>query len=156
MEEKQEIDQKYIEKLEEHIKSTKEIMKYSLERFDILIISLSSGGLIFSINIVKDLLKGNSSVLNDMFLRAAWIFFLFSLISNLISQVTGYYCSKNEICVSEDLIRAEKKKKSKYNKDKLSRMSSLLNKCTMYLNGFSLLTLILGLISLVILSFRHL
>ena len=50
------IDTNYIEKLEKHIESTKSNIKYSIDRFDILIIAICSGGLVFSLNFVKNIL----------------------------------------------------------------------------------------------------
>lgn len=50
-------ENRYIEKLEAHIKSCKEASDYSIGRFDILIITLASGALGFSMSFIKDIVE---------------------------------------------------------------------------------------------------
>ena len=68
---------------------------YSVEKFDTLIVSLSSGGLVFSIGFVKDVIK-NFNCIDLFWLKVCWICFSVALIGNLTSQVTGYFSNKHE------------------------------------------------------------
>ena len=148
MEPNKEINQKYIENLENHIISTKESVKYSLERFDILIISLATSALILSIGFVKDIVV-NFECLNLTLLKISWLLFLVALITNLFSQVTGYFANNLEIKISKNLIKEEKGKPMKGNQVKLECKKVLIDNSTKILNGLSLLSLITGIIILV-------
>ena len=48
------IDENYIAELKEYKKTAETRLKYSIERFDILIISLSSGGLVLGMNLFSN------------------------------------------------------------------------------------------------------
>ena len=86
----------YIKKLEKHIDSTRENKKYSIDRFDILIISLSSGALGLSISYLKDILKDLHCV-NLTSLKMSWILFALAIICNLLSQRTAFVANEKEI-----------------------------------------------------------
>lgn len=139
----------FIEKLKAHISKEEANIKYSVDRFDILIISISSGGLIFSMGFVKDILSVYC-VTNFFLLKLSWIFFGTSIMSNLISQVTGFYANKLEIRISNNLIRKENKKPMKGNQSKSEKYRKLLDNLTQILNGCSLLLTISAIILLII------
>lgn len=140
---------RYIEKLETHIESTKEIVKYSLERFDILIISLSGGGLVLSISLVKDVIK-NFDKIDHALLKLTWIFFGVSLVLNLFSQITAYYANKEEIKISKNLIRKKRKRPIRQNLTKLECIKSTLNFFTVTLNALCILSFVVAIILLII------
>jgi len=135
---------RYLEKLEKHKDDVSSAAKYSSDRFDILIISLSSTSLILSVGFVETLIGSTSG--NILFLKLAWIAFSFSIISNLISQVTGYLTNIYEIKISTNLIRKERDIEMKGKQTRLYSISSILNDTTISLNILSLGTLILGII----------
>lgn len=138
---------RYLEKLEKHKEDAKSAMKYSSDRFDILIISLSSTSLILSISFIDRII--NNASLDVLCLKLSWIAFAFSIISNLLSQVTGYITNNHEVEISTNLIRMERDKKMKGNLDKLCEMANILNDTTISLNILSLIALILGIISII-------
>jgi len=140
---------RYVEKLESHIKASKEIAKYSLERFDILIISLSGGGLVLSISLVKDVIK-NFEKVDHTLLKLTWIAFGSSLVLNLFSQITAYYANNKEIKISKNLIRKERGKELKGNQENLECHKSILNCSTVTLNAFSVLAFVTAIILLII------
>ena len=140
---------RYIENLEAHIASTKEIAKYSLERFDILIISLSGGGLVVSISLVKDVIK-NFEKIDHTLLKLTWIFFSVSLVVNLFSQITAYYANKEEIKISKSLIREKREKPIKHNLKKIGRIKYCLNSATVILNTVCVLSFVTAIILLII------
>ncbi|MBE0650643.1 MAG: hypothetical protein IH595_07355 [Bacteroidales bacterium] len=143
------IDKRYIKNLEQHIEGTKANIKYSLDRFDILIISLSSGGLIFSMGFVKDFLPKDIE-LNFLLLKISWILFGASVMLNLLSQVTGYYANKMEIIVSRNLIRQERKREMIGNQQHLESKKKVFNSLTNVFNGLCLFFLIGGIVILII------
>ncbi len=147
--EKKKQDERYIQKLEAHIEKTNANLKYSIDRFDILIISISSGGLVFSMGYVKDILSKN--IQNDFtLLKISWIFFGTSIILNLLSQVTSYYANKYEISISRNLIRQERDKPMTGNQPKFECRKRLFDFLTNLFNLISLLLLISAIIILIV------
>ena len=142
-------DKKFIDKLESHIEKANSNLKYSIDRFDILIISISSGGLVLSMGFVKDLLSDKINI-DFTLLKISWILFAFSIVFNLISQVTGYYANKYDIMVTKNIIRKEKEKPIIGNQDKLESQEKHMNNSTMILNATSLISLILGIAIMVV------
>lgn len=146
---KNKIDKNYIERLQTYAETTKKTIDYSLERFDILIITLSSSGLLLSIGFVKDIIKDFSKV-NPILLKTTWLLFALALIMNLVSQVTGYYANKIDLRITEDIISTEKGGKSKINMRRMECRQHIFDSSTMILNGGSLISLIGGIITLII------
>ncbi|MFY9153321.1 MAG: hypothetical protein WAO52_14995 [Prolixibacteraceae bacterium] len=142
-------DKDFVRRLEKYAESTQKAIDYSIERFDILIISLSSSGLLLSIGFVKDII-GNMDNVNPFLLKLTWFLFGLSLIMNLVSQVTGYYANKLDLKVTNDIIRTKKGKESKLDQGKLDRMRMVFNSATMGLNAGSLACLISGVVTLIV------
>jgi len=140
---------RYIKNLELHKENTRSNLKYSLDRFDILIITLSSGGLIFSMGFVRDIITPDIEI-NFLLLKIAWIFFGASIISNLISQVTGYFANKLEIRITRNLIRQERNKPINENHKMVEKNKKSANNLTYLLNATSLALLIGAIILLII------
>jgi len=154
MEPDNEINERYISKLEKHIEIAKESSKYSLDRFDILIISLSTSALVLSIGFVKDVVPHLDKI-NTSLLKTAWLLFVVSLISNLISQVTGFYANSFDIRVTNNLVRKERGRSFKGKQNLFIRYCNILSNITTSLNGVSLFSLIGGIISLLIFFSIH-
>ncbi len=148
MKSKKKVKKRYIANLEKHIEAQRDSVRYSVDRFDILIDSLSTGCLIFSMgfadNIVQDIDTADTSNL-----KTSWLLFAICLIANLISQVTGYYANKLEIRISKNLIRIERGKDVVGNQKRLECWSGALDSTTTFLNAISLLSFIGGIIALV-------
>lgn len=126
-------EENYIEKLKEHIKCCEDAMKYSMDRFDILIISLSSGALGFSMSFIKDIAKANNYSFLGL-LKFSWVLFGLALITNLLSQLTSYFAHKYEMKISKNLIRKEKGKESALNETKYETRKKRFDSLTVILN----------------------
>lgn len=140
---------RYIRNLEDHKQKTNENLKYSLDRFDILIISISSGGLVFSMGFVKDLIPKTPPV-NFLLLKVSWILFGLAIVLNLFSQVTGYYANKFELKITKNIIRIERKNEMIGNQAAYEQKKKIMNFFTNLFNGFSLILLISGIVLFVI------
>lgn len=140
-----ETDKDYLENLKRYILKAEDRVKYSIERFDILIISLSSGGLLLGISLYSNFKSSDKNLINH-----AWMYFSISLILNLLSQVTGYLANKYDIKCTNNIIY-EIEGKEIIGKPKLLE---IIHKCTNiltnWLNIFSFLSLSVGIILLVI------
>jgi hypothetical protein len=139
---------RYIKNLEVHIENALLNSKYALDRFDILIISISSGGLVFSMGFVKDLLP-KDQIIDLLFLKISWILFGLSIIFNLLSQVTSYYANKYEISISRYLIGLERKESQIGNQNNLECKKKIFNSITYFFNWSSLVLLILAILILI-------
>lgn len=144
-----EAEDRFIKNLEAHIERTDLNLKYSIDRFDILIISISSGGLVFSMEFVKDLLTKKPDI-DFLPLKISWVLFSLSIVLNLLSQVTGYYANKYEITITKNIIKQERNKPIKGNQNNLELGHKIFNSLTIIFNGLSLLFLISAIIILVI------
>jgi len=129
-------DKKYIQKLEEHKISAKALVKYSLDRFDVLIISLSSGGLALSVSLYENFKDGDKMCIN-----VAWIFFSSALIINLLSQITGYHANKLDIKCTSMVIEEVKGRVELDSHKKIDSKKEIFNKLTSLFNGLSFLSL---------------
>ena len=138
-------DKRYIKKLEEYKISASERVKYSLERFDILIISLSSGGLALSASLYENFKDGDK-----VFINIAWIFFSAALIINLLSQITGYHANKLDINCTNILIDEVKGEAEQDSHKKLDFRKEIFNKLTALFNGLSFLSLTTAIVLIVL------
>lgn len=146
----------YCKKMESHIDKTKENMRYAIDRFDILIISISSGGLVFSMGFVKDLIQKNENVCKccqnsvDLTLvKISWVLLALAILSNLFSQLSSYYASSREVKICQNLLR-KKENKSYSPIEKIEGRKRFLDFLTKLLNWISLISLCFAVILLFI------
>ena len=139
------IKRRYIANLKEHKINAKAKVKYSIERFDILIISLSSGGLALGSNLITIYKGQDLSVLN-----IALIFFSSALIINLLSQITGYWANKYDIKCTDMVIDEEEGELPIGTHKKLDCRKALCTQLTSLLNGLSFISLTTGIILIII------
>jgi hypothetical protein len=142
-------NQRFITNLDEHKKRTIENLKYSNDRFDILVISISSGGLVFSMGFIKDVLT-NTKTIDFSLLKISWIFFGAAIIFNLLSQVSGYIANKYELKITTNLIRQERGKEIYGNQERFEGIKAISDIITNILNGLSLLLLISAIVIFVV------
>jgi hypothetical protein len=141
-----ELDQ-YINKLEEWITERKKALDYSLEQFDKLIITLSSGALILTVGFVRDIVKISANT-NTFLLKCSWYLMALALVFSLLSQISAYLSNRFEI----DYTRIEIKnlmefgtfEKKGFKIKLLALFKNYVNKITVILNVLSLVVLISG------------
>jgi hypothetical protein len=138
-------DKEYKKKLEVYIDKAKLREKYALERYDILIISLSSGGIALSVTFFE---KFNGTDKSTVFVAS--ILFSIALVVNLLSQITGYYANNFDIKYTVEEIREIEKKDFYLDYKKYDCYKSIFNVLTNVFNLVSLLGLITGLIFLIL------
>jgi len=144
-------NEELIDRFEKHIEHTKAIRKYSIERFDLLIISLSTAAIGFSVVALKDLLPISRSCF--LLAKVSWLLFVISIIGNLVSQLLSFNASGLEIEVSTNRIRELKQKKSKINIEETDKLMQRQNKVIVILNYVCLASFITGLILILIFVF---
>ena len=140
---------RYISSLDRHIEKATEHKKYSVDRFDILVISISTTSLVFSIGFVKDFVKENTHIEYGL-LKTAWLFFTATIIVNLISQITGYYANDYDISVTKNILKEKRGFKMIGNQKKLIERCDFFSTSTQILNLISLMCILTGIITLII------
>jgi len=138
------IDERYILELKEYKKTAEARLKYSMERFDILIISLSSGGLVLGMNLYSNFKSADKDLLNY-----AWAFFSVALILNLLSQISGYLANKFDIKCTGNLIDEAERDIEIIETDLNETIKKISNLTTYFLNVLSLISLVVGIILLI-------
>lgn len=154
MESRKEKHERYIEKLEKHISLAKDSARYSSDRFDILLISLSTSALVLSIGFVNKVIP-NLIGINTFLLKTSWLLFVITLVSNLVSQVTGYFSNQFDVEVTRNLIREERGKQVVGNQKAKIKYCNFLDRLTLILNAISLFSLVFGIILLVLFFSRN-
>ena len=140
-------DKIHLSDLKSYLLKAEERVKYSLERFDILIISLSSGGLVLALNLFKNF---QNNCIDKNLLSLSWLFFSLALIINLLSQVTGYLANKYDIKGTRNEIYEIEKKSTNGNPKWIERYQNISDFLTKWLNISSFLSLATGIILLIL------
>lgn len=135
-----------IERLEKHVEKADKASEYSIVRFDLLVISLSTGALLLSINYTR----GITDHSHIGYLKFSWLVFVVCIVSNLLSQVTGYFANTRDISATRNIIREKKNKPLKGNQELLEVWCKRFKMTTLWLNLLSLITFICGIISLIV------
>ncbi|WP_156169065.1 hypothetical protein [Kordia jejudonensis] len=139
-------DEEYISNLKKYIEKTEESVKHSLGKFDVLIISLSSGSLILTISLFKTYF---SREFNKELLVTSLILFSVALIANLLSLVIGFITNKYDIKVTKIIIKEIEQKETIDKKEKLQGRQNDFNFLAKLLKAISLIGLIAGIIALI-------
>jgi hypothetical protein len=129
----------HINNLNEYIKTAESRAKYSLERFDILIITLSSGGIALSMGFFE-----NFKEINKTQVYIGCVFFAIAVIINLLSQITGYYANRFDIKYSIQEVRELEKKEFESDYKKYDCYKRVFDFITTLFNISSLLCFITG------------
>ncbi|TYC14768.1 hypothetical protein ES677_05150 [Bizionia gelidisalsuginis] len=138
----------------EHLNNTRERTNYSIRRMDLLIISISGGGIYILFETLREFKTGKVDIENTALLLFCGLCFLVAITSNFVSQKTGFYSNDNE----EKFINLELKKiqgesidtceQKGYDKNVIKY-----NRITNVLNLISIFLMLVGLILLAIFNF---
>ncbi|WP_067151068.1 hypothetical protein [Pseudotamlana agarivorans] len=137
----------------EHLTSTKEKSDYSLKRMDLLIITISGGGLYVLFETLREFKTGNILIENTNLLFCTGLFLLLTILLNFGSQLSGYYANNYEekyIIIELKLLEGEnlnKKDKTELKNEQngYDKSQNCYNNITHILNNASILTMMIGL-----------
>ena len=135
-----------INNLEKHAEKAEKAAEYSIVRFDLLVISLSTGALLLSINYSR----GLADHIHIGYLKFSWLAFVVCIISNLLSQVTGYFGNIKDVSATKNIIRGKREKPYKGNQESLEAWCTRFKNATLWLNLASLITFMVGVTSLIV------
>lgn len=145
MDDEKEKDEKYVIALKEYILKAENRVKYSIERFDVLIITLSSGGLILCISLYSNFKEADKYLVG-----LSWMFFSAALIINLLSQISGYFSNKLDIKCVNNIIDEFEEREISGNPKFLETIHRICNKTTDILNLLSFISLVTGIIQTIL------
>ena len=138
----------------EHLNNTRERTNYSIRRMDLLIISISGAGIYVIFETLREFKSGKIPIDDSTLLLICGLCFLTAIISNFISQKTGYYSNDFEekyICI--ELRKIQGKKIDGCLQDEFDKKVKRFNKITNILNIVSISLMLIGLILLAIFNF---
>lgn len=138
-----------VEELKKHSEDIKSNIKYSIDRFDILIITISSGGLVLSMNYLNGI-SDNKVISYECLMILTWISFGSAIIINLFSQVTSYFGNRMELKITRNLIREKNNKSIIGVQSSYECKKRIYDQTTQIFNGLSLFLLVIGVVLLLI------
>ncbi len=127
-------------------KSALDNLRYSYQRMDLLIITISSGGLYLCFELIKYLVVNKVQI--DWSIKISVAFFVFSIILNFISQLTGIKTNKNDYLMEDLNIKNSFKLNENQirEQEKYDRNAEYASKLTEKLNIFSIVSFLLGIV----------
>ncbi len=125
-------------------------MFYSIQRIDLLIVSISGAGIYICLETIKYLSDKCQDV--NLLIRISGVLFLFGIIINFLSQVFGYKTNQQDFLMCQAQIDAGEKvsKKEQTQIDKYDNNSEKFSKYTDVFNYISIGFMFLGLILIMI------
>lgn len=146
----------YVSELESYIKILRANKDYSMQRFDVLIISISGAGVYTSFEFMKFIststyFQMSPDIQNlNIYYKITGVVFTLSIIANFFSQWTSYRSTSMGIEATKGLVfkikemDVDEKKTKKYQSlsDKLNKVTSILNFVTMFLMSLALVLMI--------------
>lgn len=151
--EKIDISEDYkIEKLKNSKKMACDGWNYSLQRMDLLIISISSAGVYIVLETIKFSFDKSHALNNPATLKISGIFFVLSIIINFLSQLTGQSANTHHInWVDEQLLSDKPPTQIQLQKiDNCNSTASKWHTFTSRLNVASMVLLFIGLILIMV------
>ena len=134
-------DKKHIKALKQYLVTANDRAKYSIQRFDILIITLSSGGIVLAMSFFE-----NYKNIDKTLVYNGCLCFAFALIINLVSQATGYFANRFDIKYVREEIRELEKKSFFETYTKYDGFKKIFNFMTRFFNTSSLISFVIGMI----------
>lgn len=142
---------------EDKIKNSKERQKlswegmfYSMQRLDILIISISVAGIHVCLEIMKNLQEKQEELSScsciTVFIKISISFFLVSIILNILSQKYGYKTNEQDYLMCEEEIKGGNSEEV----DRYDKKSEKFSEKTEQANNISMYSMIIGLFLLFI------
>lgn len=126
-------------KIQERKNMAAQNLFYSVQRIDLLIISVSGAGIYVCLETLKFILE-NKEVFEPLNIKVAGGFFLGAIILNFISQLTGKAANSLDFLMSEAELEGKDVEAAKYD-----GKASSYDEATSWFTGFSMLAMFVGL-----------
>lgn len=140
-----------MENIEERKKKSWDGMFYSIQRIDLLIVSICGGGIYVCLETVK-YLAGKHYICSNL-IKLCGAAFLVGIILNFLSQHYGLKANQQDYFMCDAILDSKKEGLNKSKKDKLQleidkfdKKSERYSKYTIWLNNISMYAMFLGLV----------
>lgn len=140
-----------MEKTEERKKQSWDGMFYSIQRIDLLIVSICGGGIYVCLETVK-YLAGKHYICSNL-IKLCGAAFLVGIILNFLSQHYGLKANREDYFMCQSILDSKKEGLNKSEKDQLildidnlDKKSESYSKCTIWFNNVSMYAMFLGLV----------
>lgn len=144
----------YIRRLEAHLNISVENKNYSQRRLDLLLITVSSFGIAFSLQALLYLKEHSIDGFNFILVFGIAVYVITILIS-FVSQIFGYLCNKYEEDWAHcEISRAEKAEEESEEQARYDELSNRYSKLVRVTNWVSYVTIVTAMISSVLFLFR--
>lgn len=147
------VDQKKIDRWEKHYSGALERKFYSIQRIDLLIITISGACIYIVFQILQFLQSPDADCINQstILLKVSAIFSVLAIVVNFLSQISGYHANKNEALYANRFIKqliADKMDEKAL--EKFDNKSSHYSKLTNMANTVSAIFMAIGILFLVV------
>ncbi|MCA0154539.1 hypothetical protein [Winogradskyella vincentii] len=137
-----------------HLNNTKDRTNYSVRRMDLLILAISGSGIYIIFETLREFKTGQINIENSSLLIWSGVIFLLCIISNFISQITGYQANTNEEkYIQEELCKMEGENYDECAQKDFDSKVINFNKWTNVLNTISITLMLIGLLLLAIFNY---
>lgn len=137
-----------------YLNNTRERTNYSIRRMDLLVISISGAGIYVIFETLREFKTGKIPIDDSVLLLISGLCFLIAIVSNFISQKTGYFSNDfEEKFIGLELLKIKGKKIDECSQNKFDKKVKKYDKITNVLNIVSILLMLIGLILLAIFNF---
>ena len=130
----------------EHRKNSFTQWAYSIQRIDLLIVSISGAGIYVSLESLKFSLEHHTC--NNILLKICGVIFVLALIANFISQYTGEKANYNEMKFADEKVEEKEIEAAKF-----ATIADCNSNATGILNIASMITMFSGLVLLIVYFF---
>jgi hypothetical protein len=160
IEKQKEREEKYLAKLQKHEDILRSNTTYSIQRIDLLIISVSSAGIYVSLEIMKYITESKLLTLIQIKdfnfgFKITGALFLLSIIINFISQWSAYRANFYSLDSTKKKIEAKEYKVDNNEKTKeLDALANTYNRTTAWTNQLSTILMIIGLALLMVFTWN--
>lgn len=123
---------------------------YSIQRIDLLIITVSGGGEYVILEALKFSLNSVKPMSNLSLLKVSGILFIITILLNIYSQVSGKWANHHDIKMCSEKLLPQPRTREQQDKIKNhDQRAEDLSKYTDWMNTASLVTMSMGLITLI-------
>jgi hypothetical protein len=135
----------YLDELKEYLVKLEQTKLYSIQRFDIIVLVISTSGIFLLINLIGTLHKELPECVL-IFLKISISVFALSIVSNLASQKFAYFSSENHRKICEEKIYNLKYKSERSKHKKEEKRAEYQSRLVYILNVISLVSLVVAII----------
>lgn len=137
-----------------YLENTRDRANYAVRRMDLLVISICGAGTYIIFETFRAVISGSLISNNTIYIKMGGVFFLSAVVTNFISQLTGFYANDyEEKYIYQELTKIEGKEIDECYQKKVDKLSKRFTLATNILNISSITLMLVGLLLLAIFNY---